>query len=300
MNKLVLLPFFLLLFFSAKAQDKIISINHDTIHCTVLSISNDCILYELKNNDGSVTGKSIPLSQVAEYSSSYQPGEKSEIDKLCLGLNIGRSTMPWYFDDYQSSSAMPDYYNKLKTGFYISASAHYMVKSFLGLGVEYSFFKTSTSGRMPSESYSSIILMESEKYRHYINYLGASVIFQQHLDAQTKFTLSESLSAGLMFIRLEYQNTYPNVSQSSYNDISNNMLLTGNSFSGRFGLSIEYRLFKAVSVGLGGDFIWCSLKRASFESKGSNNYNYSVDNQKLSNAMKLSRIDYSFVLCYYF
>ncbi len=313
MNKFALLPFFLLLFFSAKAQDKIISNNHDTISCTILSISNERIFYELKNIDGSVNGKFILLSQVAEYSSSHISGKKSNLHKqettkpeyipenpLCLGLNVGYSTMPWYLDNFQSSSALPDYYNKLKTGIHINASAHYMVKDFLGLGVEYSFFTTSTSGSIPSESSESVFLLESEKYHLYVNYFGASVLFQQYLDAQRKFIISESLSAGGLFLRLEYQSTYPSVTQFGYSDISNNMLLTGNSFSGKLGLTAEYRLFRTVSVGLGGNFIWCSLKKASLESKGSNNYSYSVDNQELSNAMKLSRIDYSFVLRYYF
>jgi hypothetical protein len=313
MNKFALLPLFLLLFFSAKAQDKIISIKHDTIHCAIVSISNERIFYELKNNDGSVAGKSMPLSQVAEYSTSHQPEKKSKMGKqeipksgyipenpLCLGLNVGCSTMPWYLDNFQPSSALPDYYNKLKTGIHINASAHYMVKGFLGLGVEYSFFRTSTSGSIPSVSYSSIFIVGSEKYHLYVNYFGASVLFQQHLDAQRKFIISESLSAGVLFLRLEYQNTYPSVTQSGYSDISNNMLLTGNSFGGKLGLTAEYRLFRAVSVGLGGNFIWCSLKKASFKSKGSNNNNYSSNDQELSNAMKLSRIDYSFVLHYYF
>lgn len=41
MNKFKLLSFFLLLFFSAKAQDRIISRNHDTIHSTITSYNND-------------------------------------------------------------------------------------------------------------------------------------------------------------------------------------------------------------------------------------------------------------------
>lgn len=312
MNKLALLPFFLLLFFSAKAQDKIISIKHDTIHCAIVSVSNERIFYNLKNEDESITGKSIPLSQVAEYSISPQSVKNSKMGKqetpksghrpekpICLGLNAGYSTMPWYLDNFQSSSALPDYYNKLKAGIHINASAHYLVKDFLGLGVEYSFFKTSTSGRIPGESNSSIFLMESEKYHQYVNYLGASVLFQRHLDVQRKFIFSESLSAGIMFLRLEYQNTYPSATQTGYTDVTDNMLLTGNSFSGKLGLTAEYRLFKDISVGLGGGFIYCSLKKASFESKGSNNTYYSINDQDLSKTMKLSRFDYSFVLRYY-
>ena len=313
MNKFTLLPFFLLLFFSAKAQDKIISITHDTIHCTIVSISNERILYELKNNDGSVTGKVMSLSQVAEYSRSHQPEKNSESfelktpkpeysleNPLCLGLNLGGSTMPWYFDNFQSLSVMPDYYNKLKTGFHINANAHYMIRDFLGLGIEYSFFKTSTSGTFHIEYSMSTFLMESENYRQYINYLGPSVLFQQHLDAKRKFIISEALSAGVLFFRMENQITYPNVSQTRYSDNSTNMLLSGKSFSGKLGLTAEYRIFEAVSVGLGGDFMWCLLKKASFELKGSNIASSSNDNQELSAAMKLSRIDYSFVLRYRF
>lgn len=309
MNKFTLLPFFLLLFINAKAQDKIISINQDTIHCKIISVSNERIFYELKNNGGSVTGRSMPLSQVAEYLKLDQPEINSNTDnpetpksvsspenRFCLGLEAGYSTMPWYLDSFQLSSAMPDYFDGMKTGLHINASAHYMIRNFLGLGAEYSFFKTDVSGTMPIEYLSSLFIMQSEECRQYINYLGASVLFQQHLDARHKFVLGESLSAGILFLRLEDQVTYPDISLSGYSDIANNMLLTGNSFSAKFGLTAGYRLSESVSVGLGGDFIWCSLKKASYESRGSNNDSYSSDKEELTDPLKLSRIDYSFVL----
>ncbi len=313
MNKYTLLPVFLILFFSTKAQDRIISMNHDTIHCKILSINNDRIRYELTNTDGSVTGKFMNLSQVVEYTRFSQRGNNSKPHKLktskpenvaanfwCLGLNIGGSTMPWYFDNVQSSSAMPDYYNKLKTGFHINTSAHYMINSFWGVGAEYSFFNTSLSGSIQTQYSPSLFLMISEKYHQYINYLGPSVLFLQHPDVQRKFILSESLSAGALFIRLEGQSTYPNVDYSGYTDVINNSLLTGTSLSAKLGLTAEYKLYRNVSVGLGGDYIWSLLKKASFESKGSNNTSSSTQNQELTKAMNLSRIDYSFVLRYHF
>lgn len=307
MNKFALLPFFLLMWFSVQAQDKIISINHDTIHCKIISISNEQILYELKNNDGSVTGLFIPISKVAEYSRSQR--EKTNISKpskpnpekqLCFGLNAGGSTMPWILDNFSSSQTLPDYYDKLKTGYHINANAYYMIRSSWGLGAEYSFFKTSLSGSAQSEYLPSVYLKESEKYRLYINYLGASLLFQQHLDNKEKITLSESISAGVLFIHMENQTNYPNVTQYTYNDSYNNSLLTGKTLSGKFGLAAEYKLFKAISIGIGCDFLLCSLKKASFDSKGPNNYSVSTGNKKLSSAMRLSRIDYSFVLRYYF
>lgn len=313
MNKFTLLPLFLLLFINAKAQDKIISINQDTIHCRIVSISNERIFYEQKNNDGSITGKSMPLSQVAEYLKLHQPETNSYTDKpegpkskfipenrFSLRLDAGYSTMPWYLDNLQLSSEMPDFYDKLKSGFHINAGAHYMIRSFLGLGAEFSFFKTGVSGSMPIEYTSSVFIMESEECRQYINYLGASVLFQQHLDARHKFMLGESVSAGILFLRLEDQSTYPDVSMSGYSDIASNMLLTGNSFSAKFGLTAGYRLSESVSFGLGGDFIWCTLKKASFESRGSDDYSYSSGKEELSDPLKLSRFDYSFVLRYCF
>jgi hypothetical protein len=310
MKKFAIFSFFLFLLFSAKAQDKIISVNQDTIHCKIVSINDERIFYELKNDDGSVTGKFIQLSQVAEYSSSHLLDSKSGIKQktpktrnipekpFCLSLNVGGSTMPWYLDYFQSSSSIPDFYDKLEKGFHINADMHYMINDFLGLGAEYSFFKTSASGSLLSVYSSSIFLVGSEKCRQYINYLGASVLFRQYLDANHKFTVSESLSGGILFLRFEDQNIYPFVDQSIYSDNSNNLLLTGNSFSGKLGLTFEYKLFKAMSVGLGGNFIWCSLKKANIESKGSNEFSYSNDNQKLAKTMRLSRIDYSFVLRY--
>jgi hypothetical protein len=194
---------------------------------------------------------------------------------------------------------MPDYLDKLETGLHINASAHYMLKDFLGVGAEYSFFKTSASGSLPIQSISSLYLLESESYRLFVNYVGASVLFQQHPGAKRKIVISESFSAGISMIRMEYQTTHPYVTQNGYTDITNNMLLTGNSFSGKLGLSADYRIFKTVSVGLGTDFILGSLKKASIQSKGSNNYNQSYNDQDLSYTMKLSRFDFSFVVRYY-
>jgi len=313
MNKLTTLLISLLLFISSKAQDKIINTSNDTIHCAIISINGERILYELKNKDGSTTGKFISLSQVAEYNrvqhnevNSKRVKQKSPKSIFIpekpwrFGLNIGVSNTPWYFDHFQTKSALPDYYNKLKTGLHINAKLHYMLTDFWGLGTEYSFLKTSTSGSIQDEYSPSVFLMVSEKYRQYINYAGLSLLFQQHLDAEHKLILRELLSAGVLFIRLENQITYPGIDYYSYTDLASNSLLTGKSFCAKLGLFVEYRIFRDFSVGFGADFLWSSLKKASLESKGPNNYTYSSDNQKLANAIKLSRIDYSFAFLYEF
>jgi hypothetical protein len=313
MNKFALLSVFLILLISAKAQDRIISMNHDTIHCTILSINKKHIKYELKDKDGLVTLNSINIQQVSEYTRSHRTEndwkqhnlKTSNPDNVPeslwnVGLNVGGSTMPWYFDNIQSTAAMPDYYNKLKTGFHINTSAYYMINGYLGVGAEYSFFDTSFSGSEPSQYSTTIFLMVSEKYRQYINYVGPSVFLQQHIGIHKKFILSESLSAGVLFIRLEGESTFPNIDNTGYSDFTNNSLLTGNSLSAKFGLNASYRIYRNVSVGLGGNYIWASLKKASFESRGTNNESSSTENQELPKPMNLSRIDYSFVLRYQF
>jgi hypothetical protein len=194
---------------------------------------------------------------------------------------------------------MPDYYNKLKTGFHINASAHYMINGLIGVGAEYSFFNTNSSGSRPIQYSTALFLMVSEKYRQYINYLGPSVLLVQYPDVRRKFILSESISSGVMFIRLEEQSTYPYADNSGYSDLTNNSLFSGNSLSAKLGLTAEYLLYRNVSVGLGGDFIWCSLKKAKFELRGSKS-SYTTQTQELANALNLSRIDYSFVLRYHF
>lgn len=313
MKKLLLLPIFLILISATKAQDRIININHDTIYCKIVAINNEGIVYELKNNDGSLTGKNISLSQVSEYTRSPQPEIKKESHRYTMSkstnlpehlwnlcLNVGASTMPWYISSMESDSEMPEYYNNLTKGFHINTSAHYMLNSYLGVGAEYSFFNTSFSTSVPLNYSPSMFLVISEKYREYINFLGPSVLFQQQVDVRQKFTFSESLTAGVLFFRMENSSIYPNVDNLGYTDITRNSLFTGNCFSAKLGLTATYRLSKNFSVGFGGDFIWASLKKGSMESRGPNNESSSDLNDELPNALNLSRIDYSIALRYHF
>ena len=137
-------------------------------------------MYEQKNRDGSVTGKFMNLSKVEEYTRSPQLENNFKLRKLktsrpvnvpenvwCLGMNIGGSTMPWYLDNIQSSAAMQDYYNKIKTGFHINTSAYYMINGSFGVGAEYSFFNSSFNGIIQSPYSTSIFLMIPEKYQQY-------------------------------------------------------------------------------------------------------------------------------------
>lgn len=311
--RLTFIPLFMLILFSTKAQDRIINTNQDTILCKILYLNSDRILYEIKNTDGSINGHSLSFSQIAEYTRSSQsevnsniaePAEpKSSTNKQTswtFGLNIGQSIMPWYFDHLESTSERQDYYNDLKKGYHINANLYYKLKDNLGIGAEYSFLVAETNGNTQIDYSSYLALPATEKIRQYINYIGPSVLLQQYLDKQHKIRLRGSLSAGLVFFRLENEVSYPYLSYDTYTEYAENSLITGNPYAAKIGLALDYKLFKCMSIGLSGDYIWCSMDKVSTEIKGSGDYSYSSESQKLDKAMNLSRFDYSIVLQFQF
>lgn len=310
MNRFALLPIFLLLFSSLKAQDKIISTTHDTIQCRIVSIDNERILYEVKGKNGSVTGKFIDLSQVANYTRSPTSNNntKQHLQRRTrpvivpdhvwnLRLNVGKSTMPWYLDNIQVVNSMQNYYNKLKTGYHLNSSVIYMTTNNLGFGLDYSFLYSSFNGSIQTPIATSMYVTTTERFNQYIHFFGPTAIFQQNIDVNRKFTFSESVSVGALFIRMEDQNTYPIIDQSSYTDFTVNTLLTSFSLAAKIGITAEYRLSQNVSVGYGAGFIYGSFKKANLEMRDSNT-SISLKNQELSNALNVSRFDYSLVVRY--
>ena len=59
----------------ASGQDKIITIQNDTIHCRILYVSPTHIQYEQKVENGYMIGKFIPTEQVSVYLRSPQSAE---------------------------------------------------------------------------------------------------------------------------------------------------------------------------------------------------------------------------------
>lgn len=312
MNRFVVLTLFLFQIFSLKAQDKIITTTHDTILCRIVSMDNERILYEVKDKKGLINGKFINLSQVETYmrssptmkNSNQQPQRRTRPVSVPehvwnLRLNIGKSNMPWYWDNAQSVNTTQDYYKRLKTGYHINTSAIRMITNNAGIGLDYSFMSSSFNGNVQSQYETSSYVTSSEKFNQYVHFLGPSFLFQQHIDAKRKFTVSESVSAGAHFLRIEDQNTYPIVNQSGYTENKVNTLLTALSMAAKVGITTEYRVSENVSVGLGGGFTFGSFTKANLEMRELNN-SISLKNQKLSNAINMSRIDYSFVVRYLF
>ena len=300
MKKLSLFFVLLLSVSILKAQDKIITLGGDTINCKILSVGGERINYEQENTDGYIVGKSITVEQVAEYIRSKSRPSKPEQPWL-IGISSGISHLPWMLDNIDSYD-IPDYYNDAKTGFHINVSTHYMVSNFFGAGVEYSFFKSSYD-----EIYQTVIdphyptyTNYSEKLRQYMNYVGVSGIFQQHLGKGRKIRISETLSGGGIFYRAEEQAATLVPLYSEYSTITANQLTTGFTWAGKLGLSVEYNLLPYLSVGLGGNLFLTWLKEIDAEAKNSNGEHESVKGIKLEESINLSRIDGSLVLRFHF
>lgn len=308
MNKYTLIVILLSLFYTSKAQDRIITTHRDTIHCRITSIGENDITYKVKRKDGTMSTKVMPLTQVQEYIglpqlSSYSMSvfkkKKTWInvldDRWVWGLYVGRSNMPNYFDHVKFSTPLPEGYTKLKSGFNFNASSHYMFLSGFGLGFEYSFFYTGLNMSTQNEVAPSVFLMTSEKDRQYFNYYGASMLLQQYLDAKQKFVLRESISTGVMFARMESETSMPILTNTSYSQLTNNALVTGNTFSLKLGLTAEYRLSQYLWLGLGGGYFGANLHKTNFEARSSTGESSSGKDQELTNTLKLNRFEFSLV-----
>jgi len=319
MKKLSLFLVLLLFVSMVKAQDKIIMLNGDTISCKILSVGGERISYEQENTDGYAIGKSIEVAQVKEYVRTSQPiifpmtatgisRSRSSKPKQpwSIGISSGVSHLPWLFDN-MSSYKIPDYYKNAKTGFHVNVGTHYMISNFFGAGAEYSFFKSSYDGisqvifdfRYPT------YINSSESLEQYINYVGASVIFQQHIGKERKIQISETLSGGGLFYRAEEQATMFIPSYSGhltpiYNQVTTNQLITGFTWAGKVGLSVDYKVLPYLSVGIGGNLFLTWLKEVDAEAKNSDGEHESVKDVELEKSLNLSRIDGSLIFRFHF
>jgi len=121
-------------------QDKIITIENDTILCRIISINNEIIRYEQSNDGKIIIGKIIPLKNVTTYHQSAQKVKTHiAVEKpWLLNLNLGGGNMPWLLESLDVAAESTNY-DELKRGIQFSVSSHYLLNRFMGLGFNYSF-----------------------------------------------------------------------------------------------------------------------------------------------------------------
>lgn len=340
-------------FFAAKAQDKIITVKHDTIECRIISINAERISYEQKTPDNQLVGKTIPMSKVIEYfrtgntkkwgglvavksmrtsktGESLPAGNAENRDGLVTEKPRRKAPdNPWLFAlqgglahsliDFSSiksyillagnsASDADDYIRKLQNGYHISSSLHYLLTPSVGLGIDYNVFYSASKADflMQGMGASNIpfYIKWDQDERIYIHFAGASALFLQFPDKKKKFSISETISPGIVLFRDENRNYQSqdywsdndsyNGQSSSYYEKANSMT-TSKAFGIKAGLSLNYAITPRLSAGLAGNFMWAKLHKistqtATVESKG----------ETLASPIKVSHIDYGLIVRYNF
>lgn len=328
MKKLLLIFLFFLSLAAAKAQDKIITLKHDTIDCRIVSVNAERISYEQKASDKQFVGKSISVSEVLQYlrtekSDSFgaminheKVKHESPAHRWLFSLHGGFAHSLTDYSDYKnflinggnSRSDADNYFKKLENGYNINTSLHYLVSTFFGFGIDYNLFYSASKGEFLTQGYGEMNLpiyiklgMDERLYSHFA---GASVLLQQFPDTKRRLKISETISPGIVMIRnesrgSEYQvywgdNDYYNGQPPQYYDQANTVS-TGTTFGAKGGLAIEYGITSQLSAGLAGNFMWAKLQKISIKSSASE-----TKDQELEKSINISHIDYGLVVRYSF
>ncbi len=327
MKKSLLILLFFVSLFTSKAQDKIITIQKDTIDCRIISIGSGHINYEQKVSTNQHIGKSIAVSDVLQYYRTEQSYGKNAFflqnisrqkpeHRYLFRMQAGPVHLFNDFVDFKNrvigsgapTSEADDYIGKLKNGYNLNASFHYLLTTSLGIGVDYSFSKSASEGnflvneygRMNIPTYANMEVNE----KIFIHFLGPSVMFQQFPDKKRKIKITEILSPGIVSFRDEsrgnqYQiywgeNDFYMGHPPQYFDLSNSVTKS-TTLGVKGGLSLEYCFTSQLSAGLAGSFIWGKLHKASIKS-----LNYNMEDQELENDIDISHINYGFTVRYNF
>ncbi|HEY3371178.1 MAG TPA: hypothetical protein VGK10_10040 [Prolixibacteraceae bacterium] len=328
MKKILLIFLFLVSLAAANAQDKIITIKQDTIACRIVSVNAERISYEQKTSDQVFVGKSILIADVLQYVRTARSGNFGEgfvhqkpirerpahrwLFSLQGGLSHSYTDFSYLknmlLNSGNSASATDDYTRKLENGASVNTSLHYLLTTFLGLGLDYNLFYSASKAEFMSPGYGQINLPLYIKIgldeRLYTQFAGPSVLLQQFPDKKRKIKISETLSPGVVLFRDESRGSQFQAywgTQDSYNGQppqyydQANSISTSTSYGAKGSLSLEYGITPQLSAGLAGNFMWAKLHKISTKTSVSR-----TNDQKLENPITVSHIDYGFIVRYNF
>jgi hypothetical protein len=269
-------------------QDVIITIWEDTIFCRIKSVSSAHIQYERKIGNRQVIGKFIPMDDVLEYYRNYKPlknnlnnkplknnrydGISANTGHWIIGIDAGRaSLLASTVNDVKSMVDMgipksqADTYSKhLKHGWVVQGSIYYLISDLWGLGAKYSLFTSATQQNLTLkvDDYYPLFLVMGMKERQYIQYVGPSVIFQQGLNGNKKWQLTETISAGYVHYRDEMRQTSANP-----NPLIPNSLAERGTWGATAGISLNYYPQPWLSIGIHAELMYARLTKINLSTK---------------------------------
>jgi len=290
-------------------QDKIITIQHDTIHCRIISVSSAHIHYEQKAENGYMIGKFIPTEQVLTYLRTPQRAKNDSYDRAgrqkpkparrwLIGIHPGGSyTLASTVNDENgmieagmSQSQVDNYIKQIKHGWNFSGDIHYLLSDYFAIGARYSLFTMSAQQdfAIKIDDYFPEFLCVGMKEKLNIHYAGPSILFRQWLDKNQKFQLIETVSAGYVHYRCE--------ERMDLGLQKVNLLAEGNTWGANAVLSIGYFPVSWLSIGLNAGFMYARLTKIDLSTINGtetvklvkNDYEY------------LTRLDYSLNIRFHF
>jgi hypothetical protein len=252
MKRNILFTAFLFIVLSAGySQDKIITLNKDTIECKINKVSKSAIFFDVFNSGVRTSGR-VSIDSLLNYSISVNPSEKEKMpinqfpfERLRLGINAGPgfllASSEEAEDSMESLGLEPGqaqaYYSDLKSGFNADAGITFLITPDYGAGVKYKFFKTNarTEGFFDPGDGVNLIYSTFEE-QIYINYIGAMFSYCYPMGDKNIFKLNLNFSAGLATYRNEagYMGSY--------------LLLTGKDFGMDACVGFEYFFKPKLSV----------------------------------------------------
>lgn len=234
---------------SASAQDRIVTVSNDTLHCKINRVSAQHIHFTqfsggVKTKSG-ISRKDVKSWQVSEAEEFEDNGAPNvfQNDRWRFSITSGggyriastKESRKNLENQGIPSKEIDSYFKQIKTGVKAAGQVHYMIWENYGLGIDYQFHHSlgSLHGTVdPGDTYTFIYGKFSDNT--YTNYMGLSLYVQHWINPKFKFY--GQVSSGLTLFREESVIIYTP------------LLLTGKAYGGNSEIGLEYYIGKKISV----------------------------------------------------
>lgn len=280
------------------SQDKIITLNKDTIDCKITKVSHSTVFFNVTTK-GVTSSGSLALNSILNYSvnrNTISQEQKTfntyQFERLRIGINLGLGYL--LSSSKTAEEAMvsqgftlenaKSYYRNLRSGLYANAELTWMIAPDYGAGIKYKFFDTSSRTEGFIDPQDGINLYYTTyKEQIYVNYLGAACFFQRSIGSQKSFKLNSGYSIGLTTYRNEAEN------------LNRYYLLTGKNVGMDIGIGLEYFITRYFSVGTDLSVFYSSIHKI----KITDGVNTTTANLEKANYENLTRLNLSLGLRIY-
>ena len=149
-----------------------------------------------------------------------------------------------------------DFYKRYRLGWQGNADVHYLFNSYLGAGVKYSLFSSSSDIKgITNNGDRRHVFYGDLKEAMYVNYVGPSFIGQTFINQRKTWKVSALISYGYASYRSElYSLEIPR-------------LITSDTFGGYDEIGIEYYVSKNIAVGFNIGYLFATFSRMNIEDK---------------------------------